>query len=105
VSAVDHDGPSKTDKLVYMANQIATFFGSQPGGSAVAGTADHLRSFWTRAMFKDIYAHLDATGGEGLKPVALEALNLLQAAPKGTVRDTLAAAGLHSSREPGNDAG
>jgi uncharacterized membrane protein YoaT (DUF817 family) len=35
-------------RLVYMANQIATFFSAWPHDQAVAATADHLRKFWTR---------------------------------------------------------
>lgn len=105
MSEVDHDGPSTAEKLVYMANQIASFFRSQPGGTAAPATADHLRSFWTRTMFRDLYAHVDATEGAGLTPVAKEAIEMLRNAPKGAVRDALAAAGKPSSRAPGNDAG
>ena len=67
----------KTDKLIYMANQIARFFSSQGNDRAVAGTADHLQKFWDPAMRRDILAHLDA-GGEGLDPLVRKALERLR---------------------------
>ena len=33
-------------ELVYMANQIATFFASQPRENQAGRVADHLRDFW-----------------------------------------------------------
>ena len=69
-------------RLVTMANQIATFFATQPGDPAKA-TADHLKSFWDPRMRQAIARHVEA-GGEGLDPVALAAVRLLiaQAATK-----------------------
>lgn len=66
------------DKLVYMANQIATFFRSRPEPEARAAVADHVRSFWNPAMRRDIYAHLNA-GGAGLDPLARAGLEDLMA--------------------------
>ena len=60
-------------KLVRMANQIAIAFRLQPHEQAVAGAADHIKSFWTPKMRGDIAAHL-AKGGEGLVPLAREAI-------------------------------
>jgi formate dehydrogenase subunit delta len=65
------------DKLVRMANQIADFFRSQPEDSAVAGAADHMKSFWNPVMRRQIYAYLDA-GGTGLDALALEAVKLMR---------------------------
>lgn len=74
--------PNKSaPKLVYMANQIATFFRSQPEEGAVAGVADHIRSFWSPTMRRDIYAHLRA-GGEGLDPLARRGLETLMPADR-----------------------
>jgi formate dehydrogenase subunit delta len=67
------------DKLVRMANQIAQFFQSQPHDEAVAGIADHLRSFWTPKMRRQIADHV-AAGGAGLGPLTLEAVRNLQPA-------------------------
>lgn len=96
------EGP---DKLVYMANQVATFFASQRGDAAAAQTADHLKAFWTPSMRAALFAHLEAHEGGGLSPVALAAARILQTGRPGAVRETLAAAGEPTARRPGNDAG
>jgi len=59
------------DKLVRMANQIATFFESQPQADKAGLVADHLREFWEPRMLEQLSAHLDA-GAEALSPLALE---------------------------------
>ena len=64
-------------KLVRMANQIATFFGSQPGETQAAEVAGHLKAFWEPRMLSALYAHVDA-GGEGLSPLVLEAVGRLR---------------------------
>ncbi len=38
------------DRLVYMANQIGSFFRSQGPDQAVAGVADHIKKFWDPRM-------------------------------------------------------
>ncbi len=57
------------DKLVRMANQIATFFATQPGESQAQDVADHIRAFWDPSMRAQLARHLDA-GGDGLSPLA-----------------------------------
>ena len=64
------------ERLVYMANQIATFFRSAPPEEAVAATADHLRKFWEPRMRQRIARHL-AAGGEGLSDIARAAVTRL----------------------------
>jgi formate dehydrogenase subunit delta len=64
------------DKLVRMANQIGQFFQSQPHDAAVAGIVDHLSSFWTPKMRRQIADHA-AAGGAGLDPLTLEAVRRL----------------------------
>jgi formate dehydrogenase subunit delta len=59
-------------KLVYMANQIASFFQSQPKDEAAAGVAKHINDFWDPRMRRRLRELLDA-GGEGLSPLALSA--------------------------------
>jgi formate dehydrogenase subunit delta len=74
-AAEPHIHVTTTQKLVYMANQIAQFFASQGREEqAVAGAADHIKSFWDPSMRRGIFAHLDEAGGEGLSPIALKAL-------------------------------
>ena len=73
---------SPNDRLIYMANQIGTFFKSQGEGKGVPGIADHIHKFWDPRMRKSIFAHLDA-GGAGLEPdvkLALESLRQPQKA-------------------------
>ncbi len=66
-------------RLVYMANQIATFFAGDAKDAAVAATADHLRKFWDPRMRKQILEHLSQHHGEGLSPVALAAVRSMAA--------------------------
>lgn len=65
-----------SEKLVRMANQIAIFFRSQDEASAPTMVADHLEKFWEPRMRKAIIAHGKA-GGEGLDPIAAQAVSLL----------------------------
>jgi formate dehydrogenase subunit delta len=65
------------DRLIYMANQIGTFFNSQGPTKAVPGITEHIHKFWDPRMRKQILAHLDA-GGEGLDPNVRAALAALK---------------------------
>ena len=56
------------EKLVRMANQIATFMATQSGESEVAGVegvTHHLKRFWEPRMLIQLQAHV-AAGGAGL---------------------------------------
>ena len=66
------------DKLIRMANQIATFFKSSGESHAVAGTQNHIAQFWDPRMRAQLLAHL-AAGGAGLDPVAMQAARRLAA--------------------------
>jgi formate dehydrogenase subunit delta len=44
------------DKLIRMANQIATFFHSQPGVDQVEKVAAHLKDYWAPEMRADLKA-------------------------------------------------
>jgi formate dehydrogenase subunit delta len=65
------------DKMVHGANQAAQFFESQSGDDPVGPTRDHLRLYWDPRMRRAIYAHMDA-GGEGLRPVAADAIRRMR---------------------------
>ena len=67
-------------RLVYMANQIATFFAAEAKDKAAAATADHLSKFWDPRMRKQIIAHYHA-GGAGLSDLARAGVALLEQAP------------------------
>jgi formate dehydrogenase subunit delta len=66
-----------SDKLVYMANQIGTFFNHQKDDEAVASIAGHIKSFWDPRMRAQIFAH-EAAGGAGLSPRVLLAIQSLK---------------------------
>jgi formate dehydrogenase subunit delta len=79
MSSSDGTSHSTSDKLVYMANQIGTFFKSQDLHSASAKIAEHITKFWDPRMRRAIIAHLDA-GGAGLDPAARQAIEALRVA-------------------------
>lgn len=60
------------DKLIRMANQIATFFASRPEAEGVAGVAAHISDFWEPRMRDQLFAIL-AEGGAGLHPLVIAA--------------------------------
>lgn len=59
------------DKMVRMANQIATFFESQPDADRAGRVAAHLKEFWEPRMLEQLDTHVQA-GGDGLSPLALD---------------------------------
>ena len=61
------------DKLVRMANQIATFFRSYPEEEAVAGIHKHLHSFWSPKMIRALIAHAPEAG-DRLDALVIEAI-------------------------------
>lgn len=64
------------DKLIRMANQIATFFRSQPGEDQAERVAGHLKDFWGPEMRAELKAH--AKGQEDrLDPLVRRALPLI----------------------------
>jgi formate dehydrogenase subunit delta len=66
-----------TEKLVRMANQIATFFLSQPDAVRIEGVANHINKFWEPRMRRELFEHIDK-GGEGLLPLVLEASKVIK---------------------------
>ena len=66
------------DKLVRMANQIATFFEIQPSDRA-ASVAAHINDNWSPPMRADLLDHV-AQGGDGLSPLVLEAAAMIRPA-------------------------
>ncbi len=65
------------DKLIVMANQIAKFMESKPPAEGVAGLASHINDFWEPRMRRQLFEVLDA-GGEGLRPLVLEAAAMIR---------------------------
>lgn len=65
------------DRLIYMANQIGTFFRSQGPDKIVPGVSEHIKKFWDPRMRSAILAHLEA-GGAGLDPDVKDAVTALK---------------------------
>ncbi len=80
MSSSDDTSHGSNDKLVYMANQIGTFFKAQDRNTASANIAEHITKFWDPRMRRAIVAHLDA-GGAGLDPAARQAVETLRPRP------------------------
>jgi hypothetical protein len=59
-------------RIVRMANQIGIFFESKPHEEGVHGVAEHINKFWEPRMRRHFFEVFDA-GGEGLKPIVIEA--------------------------------
>ena len=69
----EHHAMTTADKLVYMANQIASFFASQPKEDAVTGVAKHINDFWDPRMRRQFFEIAEA-GNKAISPLVLEAL-------------------------------
>jgi formate dehydrogenase subunit delta len=65
------------EKLVRMANQIATFFRAYPEEEAVAGIHEHIVAFWSPVMRRDLLARADRTG-DGIDPLVCKAIRALR---------------------------
>lgn len=60
------------EKMVHMANQIATFFKSQPGTDQAARIATHLTDYWEPRMLAQLHSHV-AAGGTGMDALVIAA--------------------------------
>ena len=70
------------DKLVYMANQIASNFARLGKPAAVHATADHIARYWDPGMRGKIFNRLDEPG-HGLSDTASDAVSSLRKAGEG----------------------
>ncbi|MBY6002783.1 formate dehydrogenase subunit delta [Salipiger bermudensis] len=66
------------EKMVMMANQIATFFATQPGDDGASGVADHINDFWEPRMRAQLLDYVE-TGGAGLHKLVIEAVPEIRA--------------------------
>jgi len=64
------------EKLIAIANQVASFFAAQGEAKAVPAIADHFKKFWDPEMRRKF---LGLTGDENLHPFAKKAALLLPA--------------------------
>ncbi|WP_019169948.1 formate dehydrogenase subunit delta [Pseudaminobacter salicylatoxidans] len=70
--SLDEHRASTREKLIRMANQIATFFHSKPRVEGVEGVAEHINKFWEPRMRRHLFEIIDA-GGDGLDELVLAA--------------------------------
>jgi formate dehydrogenase subunit delta len=69
------------DNLVKMANQIESFFRSDPDPeAAVSAIESHIRRFWEPRMRREIIQYCSA-GGQGLGDLAKRAIQKLPPPP------------------------
>jgi formate dehydrogenase subunit delta len=69
------------EHLIQMANDIGNFFRAEPRREvAVAGIANHIKSYWTRRMRDKLLAQLEH-GEAGLDDLPREALRSLVEQP------------------------
>ncbi len=59
-------------KIVMMANQIATFFESQPGDQGPQNVAEHINRFWERRMRHQFFEILERDPS-GMKDMVVKA--------------------------------
>ena len=64
-------------KLIRMANQIATFFASQPEAEQVKGVATHINKFWEPRMRRQLFEIMEREGN-GLSPLVVQAAPLIK---------------------------
>jgi formate dehydrogenase subunit delta len=65
------------DKLIRMANQIATFMATRPADEGAAGLAGHLNDYWAPPMRAALLAMI-AEGAAGLHPLVHQAAPLIR---------------------------
>ena len=66
------------EKMIMMANQIATFFKTQPRTDAPAKIADHINDFWEPRMRAQLIQYAAGAGGAGLDPTVVDAVPLVR---------------------------
>jgi formate dehydrogenase subunit delta len=85
---------SSSQYLVHMANDIGNFFrGQHRRDMAIAGIANHIKSYWTRRMREKLILQLQH-GEQGLDELPREALRFLAEHPA-----------FKAKQQPGGDAG
>ena len=74
-----------TDKLVQMANQIASFFRAYPEEEAYAGIRNHIGAFWTGRMREALRS---AGAQDGLDPLVVGAIRAEPRAESPILKET-----------------
>ena len=79
-------------KIIRMANQIGTFFELKPHDEGVHGVAEHINKFWEPRMRRHFFDVVDS-GGEGLKPIVIEAASQVRRPSERVTAEQAAEAG------------
>jgi formate dehydrogenase subunit delta len=90
------------EKLIRMANQIASFFRSYPEEQAVKGIHDHLVAFWTPSMRTSLIAAAGQENSSQLDPFVMKALLTFQSGKSPIEKEV---AGPETVGQLGSDAG
>ncbi len=64
------------EKMIHMANQIATFFTTKPHAEGVTGVAEHINAYWEPRMRNQFFALVE--GGAAFHPLVMEAVPLVR---------------------------
>ena len=64
------------EKLIRMANHIASFFRSYPEDQALKGIHDHIVAFWTPGMQRALLSYAGQDDGK-LDPLVVKAMVLM----------------------------
>ena len=68
---------NNVQNLVHMANQIGQFYEALPNrAEGLAGIAGHIRRSWDPRMRRELLTYIDDQGGDGLRPMVREAIDL-----------------------------
>ena len=89
------------EKLIRMANQIASFFRSYPEDQALKGIHDHIVAFWTPGMRRALLSYAGQDDGK-LDPLVVKSM---VDAPSGKNPIEKEVAGPETVGELGSDAG
>lgn len=80
---------SEGNKIIRMANQIATFFHSQPESEGPNGVATHINKFWEPRMRRQLFDIVENHDGEGLDDLVMKAVPLIRRPPPAEVPPAL----------------
>ena len=84
--SLDTHAAEGAEKLVRMANQIASFFRAYPNEEAISGIHDHIVAFWSPVMRRDLMARADRDT-TGIDPLVAAALHRDGREPSPTYRE------------------
>jgi formate dehydrogenase subunit delta len=70
------------EKMIHMANQIASFFDSKPHAEGVMGVSDHINAYWEPRMRQQFFALMQSQADD-FRPLVREAASGVRPVPAG----------------------